>query len=136
MNPADVAYPWIGISKHAFWEEHCRPPMVVNCYVLVSWAFERCGIQVPQTLLGQLYAGNLAESHEAQDGYCLIFTKGKWNNGGYFDAKRAVQGVGHVGIVSCQGTVIHSSVDAGTIVEEPLESFLDSDVFRGIYRIR
>ncbi len=136
MNPADVARLWVGISRYDFLEEHCYPPEVVNCYTLVAWAYGQCEIWIPQTLLGQLYAGTLAVGDYAQ-GTCLVFTKGNWGKGGYFDSQRAVKGVGHVGIVSSQGTVIHTSSSARTVVEEPLERFLgDRSMFRGIYRIR
>lgn len=134
MNPVNVARLWVGISKYDFWEEHCYPPEVVNCYILVAWAYEQCGMWVPQTLLGQLYAGSLVQPDCTQDG-CLIFTKGNWGNGGHFDDQRAVRGVGHVGLVSSKGTVIHASSVAGTVVEEPLGRFVGDRVFRGIYRI-
>lgn len=135
MNPADAARLLVGISRYDFMEEHCYPPEVVNCHTLVAWAYSQCGIWIPRDLLGQLYAGIPAVTDYTK-GTCLVFIKGNWSKGGYFDSQRAVKGVGHVGIVSSQGTVIHASSSAKTVVEEPLERFLDDkSVFRGIYRI-
>lgn len=137
-NPVSVARKCIGISRYAFLEENAHPPNVVNCYIFVGWVYTQCGIVLPETLAGQLYAGAPIEfSNTLKDGDLIFRGDSHW--GAYYDDDRAVEGVGHVGILTAAQTVIHASWKQGTVIEEIVEKFLangsNNSRFRGMYRI-
>jgi len=65
---------------------------------------------------------------------CLIFTAGCKEE--CRDEDRAKKGVGHVGIVTDIGSVIHASYSHKKVVEEDRKSFLGGiNNYRGCYRV-
>ena len=137
-KPVIVARKWLGLSRYTFLEEDCCPPLIVNCYNFVHWVYAQCGIFVPKSLADQLYVGMpIIFSGLWQDGDLIFRGESHW--GAYYDNDRAKEGVGHVGILTSDQTVIHASWKDGTVVEETLEKFFASGSknsrFRGVYRI-
>ena len=132
MNPVEIARSLIGVSAYEFMVEGCSPPATINCSVLVEYAFMKCGIRMPKNLYAQLYRGeSLPEDETVRDGD-LIFATAKW--GSYLDKTRAVDGIGHNGILTSAGTVIHAAFKVG-VVEISEKKFLYGREYRRRYRI-
>jgi cell wall-associated NlpC family hydrolase len=118
---------------YEFREEFCSPPERLNCYLLVWWAFEEsAGIYMPKTMLEQLYRGDPVGVSDIDD-VGLIFTNSDW--GSYHDEDRAKEGVGHVGILTNNKTVIHACGQRRRIAEDSLRKFLSKRELRGMFRI-
>ncbi|TSC56149.1 MAG: hypothetical protein Greene071421_479 [Parcubacteria group bacterium Greene0714_21] len=124
----------VGSAVYKFVAQIDEAPHVVNCQTLIAWIYRQCGTTVPDLLSEQLYCGIPVESlHTAQKGD-WVFTKGRVYN--FYDAERARNGVGHIGLVVEDGTVLHASFRARTVVKEPIGAFIgDQNRFRGVYRL-
>lgn len=116
-----LARRWVGKSKYNWWEEHSNPPYIVNCYTFTEWIFSKFDIPLPRDLFEQLQYGYTVENPEAGD---LIFTKGPWT--GY---------IGHVGIITEHGSVIHVSEEHGTVTEEEMSKFLSNRKLKCVVRV-
>ena len=104
----------------------------MNCHTFVRWLFLQQRVDIPVGLATLLYYGTPMEFQERAPGD-IIFTNGHWGN--YWDTERAIKGVGHVGILATEDSVLHACFRAGTVIENSLQEFLASRKLRGIYRI-
>lgn len=104
-------------------------PATVDCSSFIKWLYAKRGIWLPRWSIQQHEHGEAVELDRvvAED---LIFTSG-WLD--YYDDNPA-DGVGHVGIATGNGTVIHASTGGVGVVESPLEKFLERRKFRGARR--
>jgi len=84
-------------------------------------------------MLEQLYCGPLVSSIAELDGLGLIFTSASW--GAYYDDRRARKGIGHNGIVTPEGTVIHACARMRGVTEISLEAFLKGRELRHIVQV-
>jgi hypothetical protein len=100
---------------------------------LVAWSFGRCGIALEDDLLALYASGEPIVGSDLWSGD-LIFRTGRRDR---YPGGRPRYGVGHVGICSGEGTVVHASPRRGLVHEDLLEAFLDEErvVFRGVRRI-
>lgn len=124
----------IGSSRYVFGAEPHEAPDVVSCQTFVWWLYGESGITIPHLISAQIQLGSCVRTF--QEGKCgdLVFARGLTYN--FTDEGRARDGVGHVGVLTARGTVLHASSRARTVTEESLECFLvRRDRFRGIYRI-
>jgi cell wall-associated NlpC family hydrolase len=120
--------------RYEFFEERCNPPELMNCYLFVWWVFEQCaGIYMPKDIIGQLYRGEHVDTIKDIQDAGLIFTTGRW--GAYYDDDRAQEGVGHTGIITVQGSVIHACAGNNGVAEVPLWQFLEGRELRGMFHI-
>jgi len=122
----------MGTVQYRFQTEESNPPLVMNCHTFVRWLLLQQGVNMPVGLATLLYYGTPVEFQERAPGD-IIFTNGHWGN--YSDAERAREGVGHVGILATEDSVLHACFKVGTVTEDPLQEFLAFRKLRGIYRI-
>jgi cell wall-associated NlpC family hydrolase len=108
-------------------------PRVVNCLTLVALAYQPIGIELASTTLeGQLAAGGVVEFSQLTPGD-LIFTGGYQ---AYFEHPD-YGGIGHVGLFTERGTVIHATKRRGRcgVIEDDLAPYLAEGGFRVACRI-
>lgn len=99
----------------------------------VVWSFARVGIDLEDDLLALIEAGErvIGSDLDAAD---LVFRTGRKDR--YHPARQS-HGVGHVGIYTGEGKVLHASPYAGRVHEDTIDAFLDVENghFRGIRRV-
>jgi len=119
----------IGVSQYHRGAQPSEAPAVVDCSSFVKWLYGQYGIWLPRRSIQQREHGEEVQPAEVVGGD-LIFASGKTD---YFLDDRN-DGVGHVGIATDQGTVIHAKNKIAGIIESPLREFFENDKFRGIRR--
>jgi NlpC/P60 family len=119
----------IGNSRYRRGASILEAPAVVDCSSFTKWLYAQCGIWLPRRSIQQRDRGEPVELSHVIAGD-LIFVSG-WINYYHHDP---ADGVGHVGIVTERGTVIHAANHRVGIVESPLEAFVGNDEFRGARR--
>lgn len=105
-------------------------PGVVDCSSFVKWLYSQRGIWLPRRSVQQRQCGEKVLLNQVTVGD-LIFVSGSidyWFND-------PSDGVGHVGIVSDTGDVIHAANREVGIIETSLDVFIESGaIFRGARR--
>lgn len=104
-------------------------PGVVDCSSLTKWLYGQRGICLPRRSIQQRELGQVINSDELVVGD-LIFVSGLID---YYYHDPA-DGVGHVGIVTADGSIIHAANKKANVVEVPLDKFIDKNGFRGARR--
>ena len=104
-------------------------PAVTDCSSLIKWAFGRAGIKIPRLTIQQRDFGIRVPLEHVRP-LDLIFTPGARRD--YFHEDRS-DGVGHVGLITSQQTVIHMTPHG--LIEEPIARLLTKRDFRGAVRI-
>ena len=99
-------------------------PKAVDCSSLMKYLFGLCGIWIPRRAVQQKAFGIKLDRPEP---WSLVFKTGACNL--YEDSPK--YGVGHVGLVTDHGTVIHAVDRPTPVVEVPLREFIAR---RGEYR--
>ncbi len=122
----------VGSSRYRRGAYISQAPFVMDCSTLTKWAYGQIGIWLPRHSIDQRAMGRQIEIAEIEPGD-LIFSVGAkpyW----YADPN---DGVGHVGICTGQGSVIHAASTKRGIVEDSLEVFVSpAHEYRGIRRIK
>lgn len=135
VDPIAIARSYVGRSA---WRRGARmheAPGVVDCSSFTKWLLGEIGIWIPRRSIQQRdcvgnggYAVNDRDDVQPGD---LVFVAG-WRD--YYDTDPS-QGVGHVGIVTSDRTVVHAANSQLGVTESPLEEFLYLNNFRGARRM-
>jgi cell wall-associated NlpC family hydrolase len=104
-------------------------PTTFDCSSLIKWIYGQCGVWLPRRTIQQREYGEPVELSRLQNGD-VVFTSGQINY--YFDDP--ADGVGHVGIYTGNGHVIHAANRRVGVVESTLDSFTNGRNFRGSRR--
>lgn len=104
-------------------------PAIVDCSSFVKWLYAQRGIWLPRRSIQQRELGEVVNLDELVAGD-VVFVSG-WINYYHDDP---VNGVGHVGIATGDGTVIHAADRKANVVETPLDKFVGKTKFRGAKR--
>lgn len=118
------------LSKYRRGARTHEAPGVFDCSSFVKWLFACRGIWIPRYSIQQFEACDDLPSEQVVAGD-LAFSAGFRS---YYRSDPAM-GIGHVGIVTDDQTVIHATSSAGGVVEEPLEAWRNADGFRGVKRL-
>lgn len=105
-------------------------PNVFDCSSFVKWLYGQKGVWLPRRTIQQRYCGKTVSIEEIAPGD-LVFTTGAIN---WFETNPD-EGVGHVGIVAGEKTIIHAANKRLGVTQSPLSSFLEGEKFRGVQRI-
>lgn len=96
-------------------------PEIFDCSSLMKWIYAEVGIGIPRRSIQQRdYEGAIVANPTTLVAGDLIFTKGKISY--YYDNPE--EGVGHVGMVTENNTVIHAANEKCGIVEDALHFFM------------
>lgn len=106
-------------------------PLEVDCSSLMVYLYGQLGIDIPRLAIDQRDFGEPVDMYNVEAGD-LLFTSGPYS---YYDHDPG-DDVGHVGLYTGQGTVIHAVNDEPAIREDRLRAFFDHErVARGAVRI-
>jgi len=99
----------------------------------VVWCFAQVGIGLQDELLALIESGERIVGSDL-DAADLVFRTGRKD---VYRPPRHSHGVGHVGIYTGEGTVLHASPYAGCVHEDAIDAFLDIENghFRGVRRV-
>lgn len=86
-------------------------PRYYSCSTFTFWVFSCIGMRLPRYAIDQSYIGQLL-TRPSRPG--LAFYQNR------FPIRDSDRAIGHVGITTREGTIIHGSVQAGRILEEPI----------------
>lgn len=120
----------IALSTYRRGARLSEAPEVVDCSGLAKWLYGQRGVWLPRRSIQQREMGKVVDLSDIKAGD-LIFTSGRIDY--YLDDP--ADGVGHVGIATNEGTVIHAANRVAGVVESPLNDFAPSGKFRGARRI-
>lgn len=104
-------------------------PGVVDCSSFVKWLYGKRGIWLPRRSIQQSECGEAVNPNAIIAGD-LIFKSGRIDF--YYDDPAC--GIGHVGIATGEGSVIHAKNSKVNIVESDFRIFTGKDKFRGVRR--
>lgn len=124
-----LARPLVGVARYRRGARVAEAPHVFDCSSLIKWLYAQRGVWLPRRTIQQIEMGCKIEPRDADAGD-VIFTTGRINY--YLDDP--AKGVGHAGIMTGQGTVIHAANSQLGITECPVKNFLRQKEFRGIRR--
>ncbi len=129
VNIVTLARKYVGISKYRRGARLIEAPSIFDCSSFTKWLYGQCGIWLPRRSIQQRELGEKIELNEIFPGD-LVFVSGHIDY--YFND--CADGVGHVGIVTENNTIIHAANKKVGVVESPLCRFVDKDKFRGARR--
>lgn len=119
----------IGISEYRRGAKPSEAPLIVDCSSFIKWLYAQRGIWLPRRSIQQRELGESVSLSELIAGD-IVFVSG-WIDYYHDDP---TNGVGHVGIATGEGTVVHAAGRKTNVVETPLEEFIGESKFRGARR--
>lgn len=119
----------IGRTRYLRGVSRALAPALVDCSTFVAWLYGRRGIWLPRRTIQQRAFGEVVSLPDLiRDD--LVFTTGRNN---YYETDPA-DAVGHVGIATGEGTVIHAANSRIGVKEVDLGEFQNAMTFRGARR--
>ena len=119
----------IGTSQYRRGARPSEAPTVVDCSSFIKWLYAQRGIWLPRRSIQQRELGEVVNLDELVAGDA-VFISGRID---YYHDDPA-NGVGHVGIATGYGTVVHAADRKVNVVESPLDKFVGETKFRGARR--
>lgn len=129
VDIVELARQRIGMSQYRRCARSFEAPAVMDCSSFIKWLYAQLGIWLPRRSIQQRELGDRVELNELVSGD-VVFVSG-WID--YYQDDPA-DGVGHVGIATGDGTVIHAANKKAGIIESPLKEFVGKNKFRGARR--
>ncbi len=124
-----LARPRVGTARYRRGAKPSEAPMVVDCSSLVKWLYGQRGIWLPRRSIQQRELGKAVPPADVAAGD-LLFVAGAVN----YSFDDPADGVGHVGLATGEGTVIHAADRDRGVVESPLQKFIGRNRWRGARR--
>ncbi|MFZ2310952.1 MAG: NlpC/P60 family protein [Patescibacteria group bacterium] len=116
-------------SKYRRGSRLVEAPEFFDCSSFIKWLYGQRGIWLPRRSIQQRFLGEVISLNQEIAGD-VIFISGAIN---YYDINSS-DGVGHAGIYTGEGTVVHAANRNLNLVETPLSDFITKSNFRGIRR--
>ncbi len=126
----DVAAYYAGRANYRVGCRMTEAPRTFDCSSFVKWCYGCLGIWMPRRAVQQSAFAEPIAVHEVGSGD-LLFTSG---NGNYYHQDPSMK-IGHVGIATSRGTVLHASMRRRSVVESSRDEFLETGTLRGAGRI-
>lgn len=114
--------------------QYCRgarlaaAPGLVDCSSLIKWLYGQRGIWLPRRSIQQRECGRSVPIDDLSPGD-VVFVSGRIN---YYRTDPS-DGVGHVGLATGEGTIIHAANKRVHVIESSVDEFV-GDAFRGARR--
>ena len=125
----DIARECIKTSTYKRGARPSEAPAVVDCSSLIKYLYGQKGIWLPRRTIQQCQLGEKIDPKDIRKGD-VIFKSGRIN----YTNPLVPKGVGHVGIATGEGTVIHAMNKQNNVVETSLEKFIAREKLRDIRR--
>jgi hypothetical protein len=119
----------IGKSEYRRGSRLFEAPRNFDCSSFIKWLYSQAGICLPRRSIQQRDIGE-AVAKEDINALDAVFVSGHID---YFHDDPA-DGVGHVGLATGKGTVIHAANRKLGVIESSLADFIGKDEFRGARR--
>ena len=119
----------IGTSQYRRGSRLFEAPAVVDCSSFIRWIYAQRGIWLPRRSIQQRELGEAVNLDKLVAGD-VVFVSG-WIDYYHDDP---TNGVGHVGIATGDGTVVHAADRKANVVETLLDKFVGKTKFRGAKR--
>lgn len=129
VDMVSLARQCIERSKYQRGANPFKAPTIVDCSSFMMYLYGCRGIELPRRSIQQRTIGELVKIENIMTGD-LVFVSGHID---YYEDDPA-DGVGHVGIATDEGTVIHAANKKSGVIESTFDSFIEGDKFRGIRR--
>ncbi|OGZ43037.1 MAG: hypothetical protein A2719_01585 [Candidatus Ryanbacteria bacterium RIFCSPHIGHO2_01_FULL_45_22] len=129
VNIVALARQCVGTSQYRRGARPSEAPAIVDCSSLIKWIYAQMGIWLPRRSIQQRELGEAVGLDELVAGD-IVFVSGRID---YYHDDSA-NGVGHVGIATGDGTVVHAADRKANVVETPLDKFVGKTKFRGARR--
>lgn len=129
VNIIALARQCISTSHYRRGAKPSEAPAIVDCSSFIKWLYAQRGIWLPRRSIQQRELGEVVNLDELVAGD-VVFVSG-WID--YYHDDPA-NGVGHVGIATGDGTVVHAANRKANVVETPLDKFVGKTKFRGARR--
>jgi len=129
VNIIALAQQCIDTSQYRRGAKPSEAPKVVDCSSFIKWLYAQRGIWLPRRSIQQRELGETINLDKLITGD-VVFVSGRID---YYHNDPS-NGVGHVGIATGGGTVIHAANREVNVVESPLEKFIGKNKFRGARR--
>ena len=105
----------IGASEYVKNPSPAEAPERVDCSSFVKWLYAMLGVWIPRYTAQQCTRGELIDP-EALSAGDLVFMSGRFN------WPQTSPPIGHVGMATGQGTIIHAAGTERGVVEDPLHN--------------
>lgn len=124
----EISRQCIGMAQYRRGARPSEAPAIVDCSSLIKWLYGQRGIWLPRRSIQQRELGESVDSAELIAGD-VVFVSG-WID--YYLSDPS-DGVGHVGIVTGDKTIIHAANSKAGVIENSIPNFIDNK-FRGARR--
>lgn len=119
----------VGVSRYRRGAGAADAPETFDCSSFIKWLYAERGVWLPRRTIQQIALGTAIDTCDILAGD-VVFTTGRINY--YHDDP--TQGVGHVGIATGEGTIVHAANSRKGIIESSLQDFLKEETPRGVRR--
>lgn len=130
INMIELAREYVGKAKYKRGARISEAPYTFDCSSLTKWLYGQIGIWLPRRSIQQVMLGEEISLNNVCTGD-LVFTSGNIN---YFKSHPGDISIGHVGIATGDGTVIHAANKQYGICETAIESFIQKNEYVEIVR--
>ncbi len=131
VSVVEAAQGLTGKSTYSRGAHFGEAPTVLDCSGLIKWGYGQKGIWVPRLSIQQFGYGEEVRLPDLKPGD-VLFTTGHVN---FYDTDPSIR-VGHVGLATGEGTVIHAAGRRAGVVEVPVERFIGSRTLQGVRRFQ
>ena len=126
-----LARTYVGNALYRRGARLAEAPVFFDCSSMVKWLYGQAGVWLPRRSIQQRERGVPVELHECARGD-IIFMSGCID----YYLTDPMDGVGHVGITTGEGTIIHAANSRQGIIENSVDDFLGCGAtFRGARRL-
>lgn len=130
FDPLLVLRDCVGVSLYRRGAHPDEAPSVFDCSTLAKWWYGLHGISLRRYAVDQRLQGEVVEIPPARCGD-LVFSAGRHPR----YRTDPLDGVGHVGICTGEGTIVHAAGTREGVMEVVQDDFSDPEDFRGFRRI-
>lgn len=129
VDIVELARSVVGKSQYRRGAKPSEAPSIFDCSSLIKWLYGQCGVWLPRRSIQQREMGERIQADNLSAGDVIYVS-------GYIDyyTDDPTDGVGHVGIYTGAGTVIHAANRRVGVIESELSTFCTTKNFRGARR--
>jgi len=129
VSVSKLASSCVGHSRYCRGVSIKEAPAILDCSGLVKWSYAQQGIWIPRLSIQQFAYGEEVTGSKLEEGD-VLFTSGFAN---FYDADPQIR-IGHVGMVTENGSVIHAAGSRAGVQEVSVESFIGTRTLQGVRR--
>lgn len=129
VSAGELARSCVEYSRYCRGVSIREAPAVLDCSGLVKWACAQQGIWVPRLSIQQFAYGDEVPGSKPEEGD-VLFTSGFAN---FYETDPRIR-IGHVGLVTEKGTIIHAAGPRTAVQEVSVKRFIGKRTLQGVRR--